>query len=797
LLYWDNQSCWEQGKILLNEYVVECLLGQGGMGAVYKVRRIQDNRIYAVKTLRVKRLKNIEHRLNFIEEIRTWIDLPKHPNITTCLFVRTIEDRLAIFSEYIDSGSLSHWINQGKIKDLGILLDIAIQFAWGLQAAHDQMVIHQDIKPGNTLMTRDGIAKLTDFGLARARYRVEVDDALNLTDRSVMVSSRGMTLAYCSPEQAEGLKLNRKTDMWSWGVSVLEMFIGKLTWMAGVYAPQILDMFRHQEPSIPGLEMTSDVYDVLYRCFERNPDDRWESMREIADILVDIYRKTTGKAYPRFMPIIDKNDSRQRNKPHGRVTVTGSNWDDPQIWLRRAYALTSKDISDARNFMSDSSSSQKAHLMSDLVVYEEAERHFVEYFKETDDEIHAGKDSERPDSGTSNPQVSIPEQFVELLINKAFVQRHISDLPGALATYDRAIEFLNSELFNKNQISTLLGLLRILEYKAVTSLFSTEYLYSRDTLDQAFPIAHRLIEQTQDTLYIYRLARLYKQKANVFWSEGRYNEAVSEFDSALQIWESIQSRIEIKPEMIWWLSSVYLNKAGALWKMNKLNEASIVSGKAMELLEDLVYCKDESYRLVELGNCCNNRGLIYSDLRDWSSADRMYHKALEIFQFLIQSNGMMEYQEDLARVFYNLGLLHQHQDNPSTAIEWFDMAISLNRKLIDTEGVTTLYFIVAEALMRKAISLIHITNYSQASVICGEAIEIFKNLMGKPENDSVKSCLAEAQLWNAVILYCSLEHVKAAALVQEWKPVFESCQTTTQQSHSIEVLHFLKTLNLA
>src|SRR5262249_4740748 len=133
-------------------------------------------------------------------------------------------------------------IHDRKLTQLDRVLDVAIQFAWGLHAGHEHGVIHQHVKPANVLLTTDGIAKVTDFGLARARALASV------AGKSASVAAAGLTPAYASPEQALGRSLTRKTDVWSWGVSVLEMFVGQVTWGSGTVADEVLEHYLETGP---------------------------------------------------------------------------------------------------------------------------------------------------------------------------------------------------------------------------------------------------------------------------------------------------------------------------------------------------------------------------------------------------------------------------------------------------------------------------------------------------------------------------------------------------------------------
>src|SRR5437016_10366398 len=226
---------WHSGQITLDDFVVQRVLGEGGMGKVYLVKSRTTGMHFAVK--RAKGLSDRERR-NFLAELQTWIDLPGHPNLVPCRFFRTVGDEVLIFAEYVSGGSLKNWIDSRKLyedgaeKTLERILDTAIQFAWGLQCLHELGLVHQDVKPANVMMDKDahvavqGVkARVTDYGLARARAAGGEQNASELGG-SILVSSGGYTPAYCSPEQVAGGKLGRRTDVWSWGVSVLEMFQG-------------------------------------------------------------------------------------------------------------------------------------------------------------------------------------------------------------------------------------------------------------------------------------------------------------------------------------------------------------------------------------------------------------------------------------------------------------------------------------------------------------------------------------------------------------------------------------------
>ncbi|MCD4654609.1 protein kinase, partial [bacterium] len=155
-----NSGVWKPGSILLDEFEIVKILGRGGMGEVYLVRRLCTDDLFAVKTILHTSVKDDHREHLFLNELRVWLDLPDYPHLCACRFFRTVEDRIAIFAEYVEGESVRKWIHSKNEKTIDMILDVAIQFAWGLHAAHTQAVVHQDVKPDNVLMTKDRLVKV-------------------------------------------------------------------------------------------------------------------------------------------------------------------------------------------------------------------------------------------------------------------------------------------------------------------------------------------------------------------------------------------------------------------------------------------------------------------------------------------------------------------------------------------------------------------------------------------------------------------------------------------------------------
>jgi WD40 repeat protein len=299
---------WKVGDVILDLYEVKQVHEGGGMGLVYRVHHRGWNLDLAVKSPRAEYFQTEAQKENFTRECETWINLGLHPHIVSCHYVRTLGGIPRVFAEYVEGGSLKEWIDSRRLYEGGPqealkrILDTAIQMAWGLHYAHEQGVVHQDVKPANVMMRADGTAKITDFGLAKARA-LAGESPVAAAGRSILASSGWMTPAYCSPEQASEQPLSRKTDIWSWGVSLLEMLIGEVCWQSGTAAPELLK--RLGEVRVDGVgipEPPPVLVDLLERCFATAAAGRPENCRIVAGVLESIYGSLAGGAYIRQFP---------------------------------------------------------------------------------------------------------------------------------------------------------------------------------------------------------------------------------------------------------------------------------------------------------------------------------------------------------------------------------------------------------------------------------------------------------------------------------------------------------------
>ena len=301
--------CYEKGTTILDTYRVESdAIVSGGMGRVWRVHHTGWNVDLAMKRPRAEFFSGEKSKLDFINECDTWIKLGLHSNIVSCYYVRLIDDIPTIFSEWMDGGDLAHTINSGSLYEdfrensaqvQKRILDIAIQFARGLHYAHEsrdesgkpQNLIHRDVKPGNVLLSKSGEVKVSDFGLTKSVTQPPQGTPAGGAEASCFKG----TLAYCSIEQMDEKPLTQRTDLYSWAVSVMELYVGSHPWTNGVVAGLNCQKYL-SEAQIP---IPAPMEDLLERCLASDPDDRPHDFGLVIAELRAIYRMETGEDYPR------------------------------------------------------------------------------------------------------------------------------------------------------------------------------------------------------------------------------------------------------------------------------------------------------------------------------------------------------------------------------------------------------------------------------------------------------------------------------------------------------------------
>lgn len=271
------------GDTILHYRILE-ELGRGGMGVVYLAEDTKLSRKVAIKFLPEHISVDPGDRRRFEIEAQAAASL-NHQNIATIHALEESGDELFIVMEFVEGVELKQKIKPGPIP-VNDTIDIAVQIAEGLEAAHRKGIVHRDIKSQNIMVTEDGKIKIMDFGLAKMRGSPQITKIGNTVG----------TIAYMSPEQAKGEEVDQGTDIWSFGVVLYEMLTGQLPFR-GNYEQAILYSILNEEPPSPrelSEGVPEDLMRILYKTLAKRKNQRYQSMNDVIEDLKRTGTRTAG-----------------------------------------------------------------------------------------------------------------------------------------------------------------------------------------------------------------------------------------------------------------------------------------------------------------------------------------------------------------------------------------------------------------------------------------------------------------------------------------------------------------------
>ncbi len=318
-----------EGSVIGNRYKIQEKIGNGGMATVYKALDQILNRYVAVKVLREEFTTDEEFIKRFNTEAQSAARLT-HPNIVSVYDVGQEYNIYYIVMELIQGKTLKQIIEEDGHLSWKWAVNIAIQIASALEMAHKNNIIHRDIKPHNIMITEDGVAKVTDFGIAKA--------VSNST-----ITAFGTTLGsvhYFSPEHARGGYTDSKSDLYSLGVVMYEMVTGKVPFDADT--PVSVALKHMQEEPVPPIKVNKEipfaVNQIILKAMKKDPNERYQNASEmIKDLNIALKRPEGGfveernfeDSFTRRIPTVNVSDNRNENiksdneeeKPKGKIAT--------------------------------------------------------------------------------------------------------------------------------------------------------------------------------------------------------------------------------------------------------------------------------------------------------------------------------------------------------------------------------------------------------------------------------------------------------------------------------------------
>ena len=277
-------------------YEIQSPLGAGGMGEVYRARDVRLRRDVAIKVLPESVALDRERIDRFEREAHLLAAL-NHPNIATLYGIEEANGATALVMELVDGPTLADRLHSGAMP-IREALTIARQIADALDAAHEKGIVHRDLKPANIKITADGIVKVLDFGLAKGvENPSSASDLANSPTVTVHDTRAGAilgTAAYMSPEQARGLVVDKRTDVWAFGCVLYEMLAGRRAFTGDTVSDVIAAVIR-AEPVWEALPATTPpiVRRLLSRLLDKDPRRR---LRDIGDVRFEIDEALAGRA---------------------------------------------------------------------------------------------------------------------------------------------------------------------------------------------------------------------------------------------------------------------------------------------------------------------------------------------------------------------------------------------------------------------------------------------------------------------------------------------------------------------
>jgi len=584
-----SKELWEKGKIVLEEFYIEDLIDFDKFGKVYLVYDKKFNKRFVAKKIE-------KPKEGFLRELRDRQIIQENKYILPLKFFKIIGDEIIVFFDHIEGRSLLKWIEDKSLyegdedKVLERILDIIIQIGFGIEGIHKLGQIHQNIKPSNLIITKEGIAKLSDFCLEK--YYSEKETIIKRVE------------TYCSPEQYNNEILTNKTDIWSFGVTIIHIFNGKILWENGAVADEFLK--RHKIKRMP-----EEIKNILLDKVLIKEPERRAKIEEINYEFIEIYEKIFGK-YKRkkYMAETIGDDKINQQYPS---QFYNTKWVKPSYYFNEIGIQIKEDEGLPQNFQAS----------QDLKHYEELITRYSTSFKE--------------------------QELAEIYNNKALVHNFLSDPKGIIEVYYKGIELLEKLVYEKGRRELEENLVHFYRNKGYALICLGKLEEAVLFFDKGIQIYEKFVYEKEKWRFLFELANLYQVKGFVLTELNKFNEAILFLDKAEAILEELVFD-EGRWEFSNWLARLYFRKGNYYSKLEKFIMAIYYLDKAIEIREKLVFEEGKWDISEELAILYKNKGHMLAYLGKLEEAILFLDKAIKIIEKLVNNENKSEFLVKLEKM---------------------------------------------------------------------------------------------------------------------------------------------------
>jgi tetratricopeptide (TPR) repeat protein len=567
--------------------------------------------------------------------------------------------------------------------------------------------------------------------------------------------------------------VSRRTDLWSWGLLVLEMFIGRSPCCerGGPSAPDVLGHHLQTRASSSSISLPPPVAEVLQFCFEIEPAQRWASLAEAAEQMEAVYAALAGRSYPRSLPpFADAPPLIER--PAGWL----GRYEPPGKWLGLAYKAAGLDPTEAEERLPAPAATRKAQIVADLATYDEA-RLLLER------------------SASATP-FELQPRLVGLLVQQAQAHAAACDWSGARGALDQASALWQDLVQTQQRRELLPGLIRTLLHEAQLGRRQGEFTFAVQKCTQVIRLYERQNNRRARRDLRGDLATAYLEKALALRSLGDAANAMALFERALILWrmlvdegqeelandlaqaclskasllssqghteqalELCEEAIQIRQRLVQRgqrdregdLARAYIHKANVLRARNEIGPAVVLYDQAARVLERQCQELDRDDLAHELARAYLGQANAERARGDPAQAAQLCARAASIWERLVHQEGRRELTYDLARAYQHHGNALRAAGDMEAALCWCNRALELWQQLVEVEQRHELTNDLARGYISKANALRGLGQFPEALALYDQAIRCRERLLQSNAREDVEGELARDRLGRGELL---------------------------------------------